>query len=79
MSFKMHYYRLICLVLEKYGYNIIQSTDLLTLYVCGYGDAMEKVSESELRLIFRVEEFDCLIDNISISNHLGWKIQLISV
>lgn len=68
------YYELICLIFEKYGYEVITSNDNKTLWVSRHPDLSKSILFTELEDILEKEELSPYINDILPIYLSSWKI-----
>jgi len=73
---KSVYYELIVSIFEKYGYNVVESSDKKTMYVSKH-PSPQSVPFTEIEELFLKENLDEYIDAISPVHIASWKICLI--
>ena len=68
------YYELVCLVFEKYGYEVITSNDHKTLWVSKNPEVAASVPFTELEEILEKEQLDEYINDVLPVYISSWKI-----
>lgn len=68
------YYELVCLIFEKYGYEVITSNDNKTLWVSKSPELVKSVPFTELEDILEKEQLNEYINDILPVYISSWKI-----
>lgn len=68
------YYELICLIFEKYGYEVITSNDNKTLWVSKNPELVKSIPFTELEDILEKEELSPYINDVLPIYISSWKI-----
>lgn len=68
------YYELICLIFEKYGYEVITSNDNKTLWVSKSPELVKSVPFTELEDILEKEQLSPYINDVLPIYISSWKI-----
>ena len=68
------YYELVCLIFEKYGYEVITSNDNKTLWVSKSPELVKSVPFTELEDILEKEQLSPYINDVLPIYISSWKI-----